>query len=175
MHRREVITLLSGAVTWPLTARAQQAGKLPTIGVLGPPTASVWAPWIAAFEQRVVGVGSRACAAGGGRGASTRSDRRSRRQFRSDRGQDPHRGVPGGTPEARVGGGPQHPHRHALRDWLSTKTPYITGGRQLSVPATAGRKRKTASCRARRRPQLHTSRQQRSILHELRRSVHRPG
>src|SRR6516164_8189383 len=53
MRRREFITLVGGAVAgWPLAARAQQAGKLPTIGFLGS-DASAWSPYTAAFVQRL--------------------------------------------------------------------------------------------------------------------------
>jgi putative tryptophan/tyrosine transport system substrate-binding protein len=57
VRRREFITLLGGAAAWPVVARAQQPGKLPTIGFLGAATASAWSPWVAAFVQRLPELG----------------------------------------------------------------------------------------------------------------------
>jgi putative ABC transport system substrate-binding protein len=53
MRRREFIMLVCGAAAWPLAARAQQEGKLPTVGLLGASTPSNWSPWTAAFVQRL--------------------------------------------------------------------------------------------------------------------------
>ena len=53
MRRRDFIKVIAGsAAGWPLAGRAQQTGKLPTIGILGA-SSSVWGPWTAAFIGRL--------------------------------------------------------------------------------------------------------------------------
>jgi putative tryptophan/tyrosine transport system substrate-binding protein len=53
VKRRAFIAGLGGAVAMPLAARAQQAGKVPTIGFLGTATAAGWTSYTATFERRL--------------------------------------------------------------------------------------------------------------------------
>jgi ABC-type uncharacterized transport system substrate-binding protein len=52
MRRRDFIAGLGSVAAWPVGTRAQQAGKLPTIGFLGA-DASAFSPWTGAFVARL--------------------------------------------------------------------------------------------------------------------------
>jgi putative tryptophan/tyrosine transport system substrate-binding protein len=56
-RRKFLATLGGAAAAWPLAARAQQAGKLPTIGFLVSGTPSSHSQWVAAFVRRLQELG----------------------------------------------------------------------------------------------------------------------
>jgi ABC-type uncharacterized transport system substrate-binding protein len=53
MRRRDFVAVVGGAVAWPVTARAQQVRRLPTIGFLGESSAGALSQRIAALVQRL--------------------------------------------------------------------------------------------------------------------------
>jgi putative tryptophan/tyrosine transport system substrate-binding protein len=53
MRRRAFLSGLGAATAWPVAAKGQQPGKLPTIGFLGTSAPSSWSHWTAAFVQRL--------------------------------------------------------------------------------------------------------------------------
>src|SRR5262249_37912350 len=57
MRRREFITLIGGAATWPLVARAQQPAKRPIVGFLGDSTPLAESERAAAFARRLHDLG----------------------------------------------------------------------------------------------------------------------
>jgi len=50
VNRREVISLIGGAVAWPLAARAQQPG-MPVVGFLNVASPEGYRPMVTAFRQ----------------------------------------------------------------------------------------------------------------------------
>jgi putative ABC transport system substrate-binding protein len=59
VRRREFITLLGGAASWPLAARAQQAGRVPRIGVLYPGAETLALARIATLREGLRAAGYR--------------------------------------------------------------------------------------------------------------------
>jgi putative tryptophan/tyrosine transport system substrate-binding protein len=51
MRRRDFITLVGGAATWPIAARAQQPARLPRIGILWPNPVTASGHFVDAFRQ----------------------------------------------------------------------------------------------------------------------------
>jgi len=57
MRRRDFIKAIAGsAAAWPIAARTQQSGRLPTVAMLGTEPVA-WAPFTAAFAKRLQEIG----------------------------------------------------------------------------------------------------------------------
>jgi len=59
MRRRAFITLLGGAVAWPLAARAQQSPKIAKVGILYPGTTGTLPSRIAGLREGLQAAGYR--------------------------------------------------------------------------------------------------------------------
>ena len=59
MRRRDLITLLGGAVAWPLAARAQQPPKTAKVGILYPGTAATLLLRVAGLREGLRAAGYR--------------------------------------------------------------------------------------------------------------------
>ena len=59
MKRREFMTLLGGAATWPLAAGAQQRERMRRVGVILPATAddAEFQTWLGGFQQGLAQLG----------------------------------------------------------------------------------------------------------------------
>jgi putative tryptophan/tyrosine transport system substrate-binding protein len=57
LRRREFIGLISSTVAWPVSARAQQTSKPPTIGFFGTGTPSAMHQWVISFSERLSELG----------------------------------------------------------------------------------------------------------------------
>ena len=56
MRRWDFIALVGGVAAWPLAGKAQQTGKVPTIGFLGATTLSASTQWVSVLRRQPRGI-----------------------------------------------------------------------------------------------------------------------